>query len=481
MIAGAGLIPEVWWPPSAPPSLPPWSDPSWGDERNYELPKIAPRYDPEYQLATAFVQAKSNQATSATSVVVTMDAALTVGNFVVVGVSNGTASDFKHPNDDASGGTNVYRAMGGKLAVRVPNLQMFYCVPNHASGAVITCDVTVSGTVDAVVMEFSGAFTSSVSSFVRVNRADSPGLISSATAVTIPSTTVGNLIAVCITNADGKNVTSVADSSGNAYAKLKGATGAEIWGTIDTHGGATTVTPTMNGATSTVYVSVGEFSGAMRVAGSNQVTINHSGSDTNTGTAVALSTAMGTQVGNLTLACIYPGGNRGITEGSGYTRLTNTIATDQKSILAQYKLSSSATSETTPGTLDSSGTWVIAAVEVLPNNASLLSNKAGAGSAASGTTSLTANLVGATPTAGSLLVVFATAAAAEAWTAGSGFTLGVDGTNAGGEYKLIAPGSAETFPFTMDTLAAWQLEAFEVLVTAAASTAARKTLLGVGA
>lgn len=96
---------------------------------------------------------------------------------------------------------------------------------------------------------------------------------------------------------------------------------------------------------------------------------------------------------------------------------------------------------------------------------------AGTGSGGSGT-SLSVSAI--SPTAGSLIAVFATAGAAEAFTAGTDYTLANDGNLTGTEYRLVST-TSETAPFTMDVSAAWIEIAAEFLPAPSS-----RMLVGVG-
>lgn len=455
-----------------------------------EFPAI-PGQTPQLAAFTRVQAGVSGQATTATTVTTgAFGSALTVGSIVIVGVSvNSTSNLMNCPTDNASGSSNVYRPLAARLAVRVPAMQMFWAVVVNSGATTVTATCDSSATIDVVADEFSGQKAANVQSFAVVNKTtvDLQSTTGGVITVTIPATTIGNTLIVTAFNADGRTVSSATDNGtggANAYTKNKENGQVALLSTVVVHSNTTVSVTFSSTVTASGHIDIAEFSGGFRLGTSNVTTPVHSQTGGSTGTAAAC-TSMGSTAGALVIAAYVAASVRGWTEGSGYSRMstgtgTGGSALDQIIGFSEYKLSGAVT-ETGPATISVSVAWTGIIVEFMPMND--VQGTGGAGSAATVTSStISCNLAGFTPTAGSLIVVFATSNGAQTYTGGSGYTLSKSGTNAGSEYLLSAGGGPETAPFGAATSLAWEEEAFEIYPAAAAvSTAARKTLLGVGA
>lgn len=429
-------------------------------------------------MAATHVQAKANQATAATTVTVTANAAFAVGNLVCVGVSvNSTTTPINTPTDDKG---NRYTPFATNLATRVPSIQLFWSVITIAGATQVTATVDTAGTVEIAVDEFTGQNTPAIQSFAVVNRT-SVDLQTSPVTVTIPATTVGNTLIVAVTNGDNKTVSTVTDNksgSSNTYTKDKESGQASIWSTV-VQGSCTTVTVTVSaGGSTTVHIDIMEVSGGWKlgIGTGNATNTIHKQSGTGVASTAAACTSMGTTPGSMVIACYVATGVRGWTPGTGYTRMTTGANGDQIIGFSEYKLNAG-TSETAPATIDSAATWSGVDVEYLPTNS--LQGTSSAGGAATGT-SLSCNFGALSPTVGSLIWVFASSSLAQTYSAGASYTLGVTGTNAGTEYRLSAT-SSETAPFTDTSTGPWQEEAIEILLLPASTVSqVSMGLLGVG-
>jgi hypothetical protein len=181
--------------------------------------------------------------------------------------------------------------------------------------------------------------------------------------VTIPATTLGNLIVVCIGESAARTLTSVTDDKGNTYTLGNQATntntGAIIASARDAVGGVTVITIDISGA-ATCHVDVLEFSGVKSSGTYRDVNSNGSAAS---GTAVA-NTSFTPTAGALIVAVGAAGGLRTWTKDAAYTK----GSTDSGSLRSQsqYLLSASGGAETAPQTINSTSSWATAVESYLP-------------------------------------------------------------------------------------------------------------------
>lgn len=196
-------------------------------------------------------------------------------------------------------------------------------------------------------------------SFSLVNAKTS--IITSGNAITVPATTLGNLIIVGCANPDNRNLSTVTDDKGNTYSVdnnlIGSGFGAAIASTIDAFGGVTSITVNLDASSTTVHTDVLEFTGkAAAVLGGAT-----SSGTAASGTALTV-TSFVTTSGSLIIAT-GSSNNRTWTKGANYSK--GSIDTGSVNGLTQYRPVSSGV-ETAPMTIDSSSGWVEVAFEYKP-------------------------------------------------------------------------------------------------------------------
>jgi len=196
-----------------------------------------------------------------------------------------------------------------------------------------------------------------VTAFAAVQTAQNTGFSVSSRVITVSSTTQNNLVVVTIAIfGTTRTLSSVTDNAGNTYELGSAVDNTnrlyQAYG-VQTTGGATSITVTISGSATTLACIADEYSGF--AAGNTNTTVNDGRqTGTGTGTSLSVSTLTPTATGRLIVASgIRMADGNTFTAGTDYTEYGNSTGVYAAS---EYRLSSAST-ETAPFTISSSGTW----------------------------------------------------------------------------------------------------------------------------